>query len=124
MRNNLLLIIIALVLAFLVGRFTAHIPGEHVAPREDPPGAVEAAQKLLDQGAADGTWSATEDAAFLEAVSKLGQESELRQLRALAQRVNGGKLKLEPVNAPQVPPPCMHVCPPANSNANRPAEGR
>ena len=113
-RLGWLLVLIAVLLAFGLGRLWGR--GEHCCGQEakEPPGAKEAEEvthKILTEGVADGKWTPEEDAKFLASLGPLGRERREHQLELLAQLVNERKVHLEPPPKPTYKP-CFHACEP------------
>jgi hypothetical protein len=91
------LVAVALVLAFLVGRFTA--PHGFGGPRvpQEPEDSAEAVQKvdaLFAKFAEDKKWDENEDREFMDAVGKLSVKGQMRQLSILGGKINSGELIL------------------------------
>jgi len=101
------LVVVALVLAFLVGRFTAGMGREAGVPHEkqDSPALVQEVDDLFKRLSKDGTWNESADRQFVRSVSRLSQAGQVRELAMLAVKLNKGELKVMP--EPQAePPPC------------------
>ena len=95
------LTVIALVLAFFVGRLTAHGSGEGGPPPgglgPDKPDSTEAIQKIeaiFSDGAKDQVWTEDEDQKFRRAMVPLSHAAQLKQLSTFVLAINSGKLRL------------------------------
>jgi len=107
--------LVALVLAFLVGRFTAAGDEHHGEPHAplvvaDAPEVVQQVQQVFTDGAKDGVWTEDDDVKFRIALVTLGRDGQLKQLASFAQAVNSGKLKFPIEKAPSPPPACCNLC--------------
>ena len=108
--------LIALVLAFFVGRLTAHggeAPrgGSDLGPEKpDSPEAVQRVEAVLADGAKDGAWSEDEDDKFRRALAPLSHAGQLKQLSAFVLAVNNGKLRIVEPAAPAPTPSCCNLC--------------
>ena len=103
-----LLVVVALVLAFLVGKNMhgdEHM-GEHRPPPVDP-GAEQAVEQAFTDGAKDGQWKEEEDFVFMRAIARLDKAGQLKHLLALADAVNSGKLHIESLKGTA---PCCPTC--------------
>jgi hypothetical protein len=125
--------IVTLVLAFLVGRFTA-TGAEHQPPpppglggppgpggpiRPDSPDLVQKVEQIFTDGIKDSRWTEDEDFKFREALLKLGRDGQLKQLATWVQAVNSGKLKLAEPDAPPAQPACCNQCTTAPRGSNQ-----
>lgn len=109
------LVVVALVLAFLVGRFTAGMgrgAGAHHQMEDSDAVVQEVHAKFKELSMNGTTWSDAADREFLKSVSRLSQDGQVRELAMLAVKLNKGELKVVP--QPQAepkpacsPPPCM-----------------
>lgn len=128
-RLNWFLVVIALVLAFGLGRLWGH-HGEPKGPAIEPdePGTPqeESAKSRLDDLAKDNEWSSEDSVEFAKALAPLGKEGRHRMLDLLANRVNSQKLKIPVTTA--MPPGCVTTCPSppstpgGNMGASKPPE--
>jgi hypothetical protein len=110
---GLALVVVALVLAFLVGRFTAGMGRSAGAPHEtqDSADVVKEVDDLFGKLSKNGTWDDAADRQFIQSVSRLGQTGQVRELAMLATKINKGELKR--VREPQAPKPqCEPKLPP------------
>jgi len=110
--------IIALVLAFFVGRMTA-TGGEHTSAQsphdvsgliKDAPEVIQNAETVFAEAIKDRLWSDDDEYRFRDALAKLGRDGQLKQLAAFTQAVNSGQLKLAPDPAPPSLPACCNLC--------------
>ena len=107
------LVVVALVLAFFVGRFTAGMGRGAGAPHEmeDSDAVVKEAHDLFAKLSKDGTWNKNADREFVRSVSRMSQAGQVREFAMVAAKVNKGELKIvpEPQDKPQ--PPCIPQAP-------------
>lgn len=107
------LVVVALVLAFLVGRFTAGMGRGAGGPHamDDSPEIVKEVDELFAKLSKDGTWNESSDKEFVRSVSRMSQAGQVRELAMLAAKINKGELKV--VREPQTPKPqCETKLPP------------
>jgi hypothetical protein len=92
------LVVVALVLAFFVGRFTAGIGRGADAPheKEDSSELVKEVDDLFLKLSKDGTWNDSADREFVRSVSRLSQAGQIRELAMLAAKINKGELRIVP----------------------------
>jgi hypothetical protein len=108
--------LIALVLAFFVGRLTAHggegpKGGSSLGPeRPDSTEAVQRVEAALAEGAKDGAWSDDEDDKFRRALAPLSHAGQLKELSVFVLAVNSGKLRIVSPEAPAPTPSCCNLC--------------
>jgi hypothetical protein len=102
---------LALVLAFLVGRFSGSVP-DHTTFHSRPD-AEQGASQAFEKGAEDGIWTDVDEFALKGSLAGVDQEGQLRLLGRFAAAVNSGKLKLAAQEG-RPPPPrrCCTVCNP------------
>jgi len=100
------LVVVALVLAFFLGRFTAGMGrGGGARQMEDSDAVVKEVHDLFAKLSKDGTWTKNADREFIRSVSRLSQDAQVRELAAVAAKINKGELKVVP--EPQAEPkPC------------------
>jgi len=107
------LVVVALVLAFLVGRFTAGMGRSAGAPHEmeDSEALVKEVHDLYVELSKDGTWSKDDDRKFFRSVSRMSQAGQVREFAMVGAKVNKGELKVVP--QPQADKPaCEQKLPP------------
>ena len=111
------LVVVALVLAFLVGRFTAGMGRGAPHEMEDSADLVKEVDGLFGQLSKDGTWNDDADRQFVRSVSRLSQAGQVRELAMLAAKINKGELKrvrepqADPCKQPAEPKPCKQQKP-------------
>ena len=109
------LVVVALVLAFLVGRFTAGMGRSADGPheKEDSPEVVNEVHAKFDELSEKGTtWNDAAHRKFVRSMSRMSQDGQVRELAKVAAKINKGELKVvrEPQAEPKPacsPPPCM-----------------
>jgi hypothetical protein len=104
--------LIALVLAFLVGRLTAakEAPAEHAEEKPDAPEILQKVEEIFKEGAKDKQWTEDEDTRYLLAVTRLSHAGQLHELSRFVKAINSGELHLARDTTPPPPPPCCNVC--------------
>jgi hypothetical protein len=109
------LVVVALVLAFLVGRFTAGMGRGSDGPHDvqDSDAVLKEVDAKFKELSHEGkTWDRNAQREFVKSVSGLSQAGQIRELAAVAAKINKGELKVvrEPQAEPKPacsPPPCM-----------------
>jgi len=112
------LVVVALVLAFLVGRLTAGMGRGAAHEMHDSADVVKEVDDLFGKLSKDGTWNDDADRAFVRSVSRMSQAGQVRELAMLAAKINKGELKrvrgepqVDPCKQQAEPRPCKQQKP-------------
>ena len=111
---GIVLVVVALVLAFFVGRFTASMGRGAGASHqmEDSDALVKEVDAVFEKLSKDGTWSKSDDREFVRSVSRMSQSGQVREFAMVAAKVNKGELKVAPEPQAEQKPPCEPKLPP------------